>query len=180
MKGVALAMVAATAMLGCEDLGAPGSTGGRGPGGATSGAPERRIVGVARAGRAARTWEATETPPPLAPAPAPTPQVIITQTPEAQPARPPRRDYEEELRTLAGDPVTCLTAGLENDRVTIALSAIVTESGVISRVSATSSDDASAATCIARRLERARFTAPIPDAPRTVTTSLELRYRRAP
>lgn len=92
-------------------------------------------------------------------------------------APPPRpRDYEGELRRLAGDPSGCGELGSRED-VRIGLSATVTENGVVTRAVVRGVPAATAA-CLRQRLEAARFRAPVESAPRTVSADLQLRGSR--
>ena len=116
--------------------------------------------------------------PPATPAEAP-PGEAAEAAPEAQ--RPPERDLSAELRTLAGDPSSCLS-GISDlpDEIAITVEATVTATGVITRSYARGGGiPEDAVECVRRRLDGARMRAPIENAPRSVTAILELR-RRAP
>jgi hypothetical protein len=108
-------------------------------------------------------------------------RVGLTPPAEAVPPTPPGagRDFESELRVLVGDPSTCF-ADVEAppETLDIVVAATTTSSGVITRVSATAPNlDADQLRCIERRLGNARFRAPVEAAPRTVVTTVSLRYR---
>jgi hypothetical protein len=147
--------------------------------------PAPEVVRLARAQSAAKAFASKRlvTPPAIAAAPAAAPAeptVEVTRIEERAPAAPPARDYESELRTLAGDPISCVPRETARERVRLRVSVVVTESGVVSRVSAASSESQPAADCVARRLAAARFRAPVEGAPRTVETTFDLRFREAP
>ncbi len=91
------------------------------------------------------------------------------------------RDYEAELRGLVGNPLACFAPRASDqapESVSISLEAHVTSSGVVSRAYASSTAlSPQELTCLRQRMERAHFRAPVPDAPRTVRTTIEVRQK---
>jgi hypothetical protein len=92
----------------------------------------------------------------------------------------PERDYAAELRRIAGDPSSCGELGPATADITIRLSATVTSQGVVTRGSASGPVPAEVSACLKRRIERGRFRAPVEDAPRHVSASLELAVDEPP
>ena len=180
MKIAAVALVAILG-LGCDaSQSAPAPEEERGAGGA-AGAPAGSTGTPAKTGdlyapprdeQRARIGDAPPPQPASTEEPAATGEEGATEEPRA-----PERDLAAELRTLAGDPSSCLSAVADlPDAVSITLEATVTTSGVVTRSYARGPgipDDA--IECVRRRLDGARMRAPIENAPRTVTTTLELR-----
>ncbi len=105
-------------------------------------------------------------------------------TPGAPIPAPVPRDLAGELKAIAGDVLGCVPAAERAalpERVTLDLEAVVTNSGVVSRADVRSGDvSASAAVCLRTRIGAARFGAPVPDAPRSVTAHVVLDRRQAP
>lgn len=95
-------------------------------------------------------------------------------------AEAPERDYAAELRTLAGNPSSCGELGPATSDITIRLTATVTSQGVVTRGSASGPVPAEVQECLQRRIERGRFRAPVEDAPRHVSATLELEVAEAP
>jgi hypothetical protein len=101
---------------------------------------------------------------------------------EQQPAPaaegPPPRDYASELKGLVGSPSGCLKprAGAQAPReIGVTVEAVVMESGLISRAYARSGElDDDELACIRARLGSARMQSGVEDAPRTVTTSVNV------
>ena len=95
---------------------------------------------------------------------------------------PPPRDYGTELRTIAGDPMSCVPVDAippATQEIEIDVEATVTELGMVTRAYVRSPGlPADAVDCLVARVERGRFRAPVEAAPRTVRTTLELRRRR--
>ena len=89
------------------------------------------------------------------------------------------RELEAELRSLIGDPMSCLSPepGTEMpDTIEIDLEAYVTTNGVVSRSGVRSSYLSNTAlTCVKARIDNARFRAPVADAPRAIRTTVTLR-----
>lgn len=89
------------------------------------------------------------------------------------------RNLEEELRSLIGNPIECLSpkAGDQApDTIELALQAYVTSNGVVSRSSVQSPYLSNIElSCVQRRIDNGRFKAPIYDAPRAVRTTVTLR-----
>jgi hypothetical protein len=98
------------------------------------------------------------------------------------PEREPTRDLPMELRELAGDPTRCLPEDRASlpASLTISITATATATGVVTRAEVTAQGLAEAGiACVRRAVEGGRFRAPVPDAPRTVQTTLVLN-RAAP
>jgi len=90
----------------------------------------------------------------------------------------PRRDLSAELRTALGDPSSCIPAGAANlpQHATLSVTAYVSITGMVTRATASAPGfPAQTATCMARRAESVHLRGPVPDAPRAVSASLELR-----
>jgi hypothetical protein len=104
------------------------------------------------------------------------------ETGEAAPPREPERDLAAELRERVGDPSACLNALVDLPaEVSISIEATVTTTGIVTRSYARGAgvpDDA--LECVRRRLDTARLRAPIPNAPRNITTTLTLRRQPPP
>jgi hypothetical protein len=94
--------------------------------------------------------------------------------PVEQPA--PTRDLAAELNALVGDPRPCLAAAADGPpgRVTITVTASVSSAGVIIRATATGGLPREALACVEERVKRGRMRGPVPDAPRTVSTTVAL------
>lgn len=110
------------------------------------------------------------------------PPTFVTDTEENPSAEPPaQRDLGAEVQGLLGDPASCINrAGSEGlpAEVRIRIEAHVTETGIVTRAQVSGPPVPQAALeCLQARLGFARLRAPIPDAPRTVTTQLTLRRR---
>ncbi|MBK8173568.1 MAG: hypothetical protein IPK60_24970 [Sandaracinaceae bacterium] len=105
------------------------------------------------------------------------PERTATET-TSTPAPQPSRDLSAELRALAGSSAACangvdLSHALSHMRISV--EATVTTSGVVTRSSVSGNGVPSAITaCMNRGLQNARFTAAVPDAPRTVRAVIEL------
>ena len=113
--------------------------------------------------------------PPVVPVTPPPTDVLPTKHDEREePA--PQRDYPAELRRAVGDVTACIPRGTPaTARRSFRLQAVVTTNGVVTRAYVTAPGlPAEAAECVRRRVEAARFPAPIPDAPRTITASVEV------
>lgn len=173
-----LLLTAAISLVACTTSRPPGAAE-RGVSQGPPSLPAERIEQVVRAQAAAKSFASRRFEPPAAIAEA-EPTVEVTRTEERTPEAPPPRDYESELRALVGDPITCMPQGARPARVSIQVSVVATESGVISRSNVTSQEIQEAARCVAGRLNSARFRGPVEDAPRTVTTTFDLRFRETP
>jgi hypothetical protein len=116
-----------------------------------------------------------QTKPSQSPLPATTKEQGSDQSPEQAKIE---RNYEAELRSLIGNPVECLeprTSDQAPDAITVSLEAHITVNGVISRSSASSPLLTNIElSCIKKRIDVARFSAPVEDAPRTVTATIVL------
>jgi hypothetical protein len=114
----------------------------------------------------------------------PQPLTETETVPGAPTLGPPPRDCAAELRTLAGDFSSCVpTAELATlpERVELDLEAIVTPSGVVSRSDARGASlSEDTLRCLRDRIGAARFAAPVPDAPRRVTTHVVFDRRATP
>lgn len=91
-----------------------------------------------------------------------------------------RRDLRDELRHSLGTPLDCITADMAEGAETTLRAAVnvqVSSAGRVTRAEVTSSLPESARDCLTRLAERVHFTAPVPDAPRTVTTELVMQLR---
>ncbi len=112
----------------------------------------------------------------------PSPPPSTTMAAEAPAAREeaPQRDFEAELRAIAGAPASCGSLGPATAPITIRLSATVTSQGVVTRGSASGNVPAEVEACLTRRIEHGRFRAPVEDAPRRVSAELRLEVAEAP
>lgn len=102
--------------------------------------------------------------------------------PTRDPDREPARDLSAELRTVLGDPSSCLR-GLEDlpEEVTITVDATVVATGIVTRAHASGAGVPEAGLdCVRERLSSARLRPPIDPAPRSVRTTLALRRRPQP
>lgn len=108
-------------------------------------------------------------------APAPPPPAAEPTPPAASAEREaPERDYAAELRSLAGDPSACGSLGTQTGRISIPLSATVSDSGVVIRASVSGPIPSETRDCLIGRVNAARFAGPIEGAPRTVRAELIL------
>lgn len=89
-----------------------------------------------------------------------------------------KRNYEQELRALVGDPSGCITAEdaeAAPTQVTVHFAATVSSQGIITRVEASSTGlPERAIGCLTKRLDTARFKPVVEDAPRRVEATLTL------
>lgn len=89
------------------------------------------------------------------------------------------RNLEIELQSLVGNPIGCLSpqSGAQAaDKINLALEAYVTANGIVSRSSVKSSHLSNIElACIKKRIDSARFRAPIVDAPRAIRTTATLK-----
>jgi len=137
------------------------------------------------------TAETPETPQPTARPPEPEPYKSPFEDDTPGPSAPAaeaekkkeeeERDLGAELKSALGSPVGCLTprpADQAPDRITIAISAQLVGSGRITRATASASQlEASELDCVRRRVEAIRLRGPVDDAPRGVSTSVELELK---
>ena len=97
---------------------------------------------------------------------------------------PAPRDYAGELRANVGEIAGCVSAAdiaALPERVEVDLEAVVTGSGIVSRGDVRSAAlPQSALRCLRARLDAARFTSPVPDAPRRITARVVLDRRPTP
>ena len=119
-----------------------------------------------------------EAPPP----PSPTPS---EGGPEQAPTSPRAlRDLSAELRSSLGDPSGCLveTAGTEvRSQIDLVVTVQVVESGRVTRAEVTGNTlSREELRCVRERAEQVSFRGPVPEAPRTVSTPIELRWQAAP
>ncbi len=103
--------------------------------------------------------------------------VTVVETPIE--AEAPEIDLELRVRNAYGYPADCLGPRAVPEGVTqfvIRLSVSLTPTGTVTRATATApAVSATAQSCLQARADRMRVAGPIPDAPRTVTTQLEMR-----
>lgn len=110
--------------------------------------------------------------------------LTVTEAVAGPPAvAPTPRNFEGELRAVAGDVPSCVPAAelaALPARVEVELDAVVTGSGVVSSIAARSGQLSPAAIeCLRARVSAARLAAPVADAPRSITARLVLE-RAAP
>ncbi len=109
------------------------------------------------------------------------PETVTEDTPGAPIVVPAPRDYAGELRASVGEIAGCVDAAeiaALPERVEVDLEAVVTGSGVVSRGDVRSAAlPASALRCLRVRLDAARFTSPVADAPRRITARIVLDRR---
>jgi hypothetical protein len=87
-------------------------------------------------------------------------------------------DLAVRVRNAYGYPAECLGPDAVNEGVTefsVRLTVTMTATGTVTRSSVYAPVSGEALACLQRRAERLRVAGPIPDAPQTVSTSLELR-----
>ncbi len=152
-------------------------------------ASDKQTDGPSRNPRGARQGAPVEEVAAQPKAAAPQPWDPFGATPAAEPAAevekkaPDERDYAAELLAAIGSPVQCLRTRVGPDvpsAIAISLEATVVETGIVTRNQVTSAQlDASEIKCVAARLAALRLRAPIPDAPRTVRATLELKQAPA-
>jgi len=106
-----------------------------------------------------------------------TPSAMDEATPEQE---APERDFEAELRRLAGDPASCGSLGPATAPITIRLAATITSQGVVTRGSASGNVPSEVEACLTSRIEHGRFRAPVEDAPRRVSAEVRLEVAEAP
>lgn len=98
------------------------------------------------------------------------------KAPEEEEDEEPARDLGAELRTAASNATSCARAEGANElpeRTQLRIEAHVTATGIVTRATASSADlSAEALQCFERRIESYRFAAPVPDAPRSVSTTV--------
>lgn len=107
-------------------------------------------------------------------------QAAAGERAEAGEEQEAERDLSAELRERLGDPSACLD-GIDGvpDEVRIDVEATVTGTGVVTRSYVRGGGlPEQALECVRGRLTHARLGGPIPDAPRTVRTTLTLRRER--
>jgi hypothetical protein len=113
------------------------------------------------------------------PAQEPIAEQAVAKAADAKPPEKEKRDYGAELLAAVGSPVDCLkprTAGPDvPGRISIVVDATVTETGLVTRGYASSSQlDAEELKCVEQRLATLRMRGPIEDAPRSVRATVEL------
>jgi hypothetical protein len=135
-------------------------------------------------GEAAKQQQPADTP---APAQQPQAQPAFAE-PQAQPAKPKpeaapeqkpeERDLNAELLAAVGSPVDCLKPRTGESAPTalhIQIDATVVETGLVTRAYAHSSQlDAEELQCMTKRVSSLRLRAPIDQAPRSLSATLEL------
>jgi len=96
-------------------------------------------------------------------------------------AQEPERDLSAELRALVGDPVSCMDDVDPSElpeRISVRVRAHVSTRGVVTRVTVSGTGLTGAARdCLSGRLSTARMRAPVPDAPRAVSTEIVVERR---
>lgn len=118
---------------------------------------------------------------PTAPAPPPP----AAPAPEAAAEEKPERNLGAELSAAVGNVTTCLkprpVGGGGPTTLSVSLEAVLTQTGIVTRSSARGSGlDAGETECVRRRLDGARLTGPIEDAPRTVSTTITVTLTAPP
>jgi hypothetical protein len=102
--------------------------------------------------------------------------------PEAAKAKEDDRDYRAELLSAIGSPAGCLKSRVGPDapsEILISVEASVVETGVVTRAYASSSQlDDDELECVKGRLQALRLRAPIPNAPRSISATLELKLQK--
>jgi hypothetical protein len=109
--------------------------------------------------------------------------VAAAQEAVAAPEEEEKRDLGKELLAAVGSPTNCLRSRTGSDApqsISIALEAVVVESGMVTRAYARSSAlDAEEAECVRKRVAALSLRGPIEEAPRTVTATLEFKQKPA-
>lgn len=98
---------------------------------------------------------------------------------EAPTMEPPSPDRAAELRSLVGDPTSCI-GRIENPpaELSIHVAATVTTTGVVTRHEVSNPHlSEEAIECIGNRLANARFAGPVEDAPRTIHATVIVRWQ---
>lgn len=174
-----LALAIALSLAGCGDDEAPAAVPGRGvgPEAAAPAAPATEPVKTSR-----RYGSAAEARPQLGPAPTDPIQIVENVPVPAEQQQAPR-DLGAELQRAIGDPTACFDrAALANagPTLSIAVSATVTSSGMITRAEASAPGmPAESIACVRDRVLAARLAPPIADAPRTIGANLRYDVRPA-
>jgi hypothetical protein len=88
----------------------------------------------------------------------------------------PERNLSDELRDLLGDPTSCFGPDEPHRDITIRVTVTVVESGMVTRSSAQGPLSDEAKRCVRDRAGAVRFSAPVPDSPRNVSTSVTARW----
>lgn len=104
-------------------------------------------------------------------------ELITIRELEGEPEPEPELDLGLRVKNAYGYPAECLGPEAIPEGVTqfsIRLSVTLTSTGTVTRASVSAPVSADARTCLQRRADRLRVAGPIPDAPRTVSTSIDV------